>query len=138
MENVFSSVGIEAEISIFSDEKPDISIMRTAEIFKNDADYLIINSDDKILMNKIKGSKGKIITCGLSNRSTVTFSSISESEAVMCIQRSFVCPCGIKISPFELPFKCYGRCYDEVSILMILTAALLCGADASQLSKIYL
>ncbi len=138
LSKVFSSLKINAEIKDFENEKNDISIIRSADNFTTNADYLIINSDDKSLMKKIKASKGKIITCGLSNRSTVTFSSLSEREAVMCVQRSFISSAEEKISPFELPFELCGKCFDEVSILMIMTAALLCGAEPSQLRKIYL
>ena len=134
----FSNLKINADIKVFENKKTDISIIRSSENLNTDADYIIINSDDKTLMKKIKESNGKIITCGLSTRSTVTFSSISESESVMCVQRSIISPAGTKILPFELPFKCCGRCFDEVSILMIITAALLCGAEPSQLRKIYL
>ena len=138
LSNTLSSININAKIKTFTDEKTDISIIRSADNLSFNADYLIINSDDKSLMNEIKGVSGKIITCGISSRSTITFSSIDESDAVMCIQRSFDTPAGEKFSPFELPFKYFGKSYDEVSILMIITAALLCGAKPSQLRKIYL
>ncbi len=135
---VFSSLCIEADISVFSEEITDISIMRSQEKVNTKANYLIINADDKALINSISNTVGKVITCGLSSRSTVTFSSVLESEGVMCVQRSIVRLDGKKIPPFELPFKYYGKVFDEVSILMIITAALLCGVDVSKLNKIYL
>lgn len=134
----FSSLKIDAEITCFSENKADISILRNADKINVNADCLIINSDDKELMDRIKSSNGRIISCGLSTRSTVTFSSISDNDFVLCTQRSIFSLAKKKIPPFELPFKCIGKAYDEVSILMIITAALLCGAEVSQLNKIYL
>lgn len=133
---------ITADVNDFNHARCDTCILRSCDDvpgkFFPDSQYLIINSDDTLLLNRIKDIKSKIITCGLSTRSTVTLSSISDRKYVMCFQRSVISLTGIKISPFEFPFEICGKFLDDVSILMLYTAALLCGADISLLNKIYL
>ncbi|MFA7637479.1 MAG: hypothetical protein WCX81_06925 [Monoglobales bacterium] len=133
----FSLLDINADISCFSDQKPDITILRSHEEVINPADYIIANSDNTEIIASLKNYEGKIITCGMSTRSTVTYSSISEEGCVICIQRAIPTLSGEKIQPLEYPFEYTGKTFDEVSILMIITAALLCGADISKLKKIY-
>lgn len=51
--------------------------------------YLIINSDIQIKVNILKDSKLNIITYGLNHISTVTFSSITDENMLISVQRSF-------------------------------------------------
>ena len=134
-----NSLNIQVKISDFSDNHTNIAIIRNSENTKTpSADYLIINSDDKTLANSISGKNCKIISCGFSNRSTVTISSITETECVLCLQRSLKSISGKTISPFELPIKLYGIKFDDVSIIMMITSALLCDVPVSALNKIHL
>ena len=138
----FEILNISVEISEFNDNESDICILRNDDDIPNNfmlkSKYIILNSDDSELLKKIKNSDRKIISCGLSNRATVTFSSISENNGVICFQRSFYNLFSSKITPFEMPFELCGKIIDETSVLMIITAALICGADISLLKKIYL
>ena len=141
IEKIFILKEIDAEITTFSNEACNICIIRSENDFEKNsmpkADYFIINSDDANVLKRIKGIKSKVITCGLSTRSTITLSSISDSRCVMCLQRSIFNLNGAKISPFELPFELCGIAFDEVSIVMVLTAAILCNSNVAQLDKIY-
>ena len=138
----FELIKIPAIISEFSIFKSDICLLRnfedTPKNFKPNTTYLILNSDDKKLPELIKHYENKIITCGMSTRSTVTFSSIYENSGVMCLQRAIRCLNSLEISPFELPFEVGGKIIDEISILMLITSALICGADVKTLKKINL
>ena len=100
------------------------------------SEYVLINSDDKALISRIKNLKSKVVSCGLSTRSTATLSSISERKGVICLQRSLVNLNGKKYPQFEMPFELSGLLIDEVSIIMLIISALLCGADMSRLNKI--
>ena len=138
----FEILNIHVEIAEFNTNKSDICILRNIEDLPNffipNSKYIIVNSDDPELLKKIKNSDGKIISCGLSNRATVTFSSIFEKNGVVCFQRSFYNLLSVKITPFELPFELYGKIIDETTVLMIITVVLVCGADINLLKKIYL
>lgn len=142
LERFFYVVGTKAEVYSYSEKKSDICILRNYDDFNDDyipaAEYILINSDDKKLIKHVKGLKSKIITCGLSTRSTATLSSISDSKYVMCLQRSINSLSGKKLPPFEFPFEIKDTFFDDVSIIIIITAALLCDADVSQLNKISL
>lgn len=59
--------------------------MNLSDILAN-AKYLILNSDVNI--TNINDNKLKIITYGLNQKSTVTASSISEDEVLVCLQRN--------------------------------------------------
>lgn len=67
-------------------EKDDIE-----EICKN-SNYLIINSDIE-LKNKISSNvEANIITYGFNQKSTITFSSITDETALISVQRNFKNP----------------------------------------------
>ena len=139
---LFKILNMEINIVGFNCNETDVCILRNAEDIPNKfttrSKYIIINGDDLEILNKIKTSDGKIISCGLSGRATVTFSSISENKGVICFQRSFLNLLSEKITPFELPFELYGKVIDETSVLMLVTAALICGADSNLLKRINL
>lgn len=135
----FDLISIEADISEFSPTHCDICILRDEYFPKNftpSGEYLLINSDDKKLINRIKNLKTKIISCGLSTRSTATLSSISEGKGVICLQRSLVNLKGEKYPQFEMPFELSGILIDDISVIMLIISALLCGADMLSINKI--
>ena len=137
----FSLLPIEAEINFFSTSECDICILRDEflpERFIPSSKFILINSDDSKLIKRLGTVRSRVITCGLSTRSTATLSSISENKGVVCLQRSLVDLTGKKHPQFELPFELSGKIIDDVSVIMIIISALLCGANISQLNKIYL
>ena len=76
IEKIFKLKEIDAEISLISDESCNVCIIRSENDFDKNtfpkAEYFIINSDDANVLKKIKDIKSKVITCGLSTRSTIT------------------------------------------------------------------
>lgn len=139
IQRLFKVLSLDVKISSFSDKPSDILLLRNSADFKSpDARCVIVNSDDKELIKKIKGTKNKVITCGFSTRSTVTLSSISDSEYVVCLQRSVKSISEKIISPFETPVLLDGLKFDDVSILMMITAAMMCDANPELLKNINL
>lgn len=141
IERYFNLLSIQAEITTYCSNSCDICIIRDEFFPENyipSSKYILINADDKNLIGRIKKSNSKVISCGLSTRSTATLSSISERKSVMCLQRSLTDLKGIKHPQFELPFELSGLLIDEISVIMIIVSALLCGAEVSQLNKIYI
>lgn len=135
----FNGLKIPAEITYFSNHKSDICILMDEffpENFIPTSKYVLINSDDTKLLNRVKDLKLKIVSCGLSTRSTATLSSISDDKKVVCLQRSLTDLCGNKIPQHELPIKLSEITIDDISVIMFTVSALLCGADASDLNKI--
>ena len=138
VEKIFIKLDTNTKISELSKNETDICILRERSDINPNSKILIVNSDNKNLLKNISGYTGKIISCGLSTRATVTFSSITEQGFVLCVQRSLTRLDGSILSPFELPIVLEDIFYDETSMLMMITTALICGANASQLKNIKL
>ena len=62
-----------------------------------------LNQNDLTLAQK---SRGEVITCGLSTRDTLTFSSCTEENCVISLQRQIRRFNGSIAEPFELPINC--------------------------------
>lgn len=56
----------------------------------DNSNYLVINSDINLGLKDYNNIKSKIITYGFNNKSTVTASSITENNIVICTQRNIV------------------------------------------------
>ena len=139
LNRLLSFLKTDVQTEIFSKKFADIAIVRTAaDAERVNAGILLVNSDDKNLTAALSGKNRKIITCGFSSRSTVTLSSVSEKCFVVCLQRSVKSISGKTLSPLEIPVELCGLEFDEISILMMITAALLCDIPASLLNKIQL
>ena len=67
--------------------------------------YLILDSSNSADIETAKNSSGEVITCGLSLRDSVTFSSCTEENCVINIQRSITGFDGKKIEPCEIPCR---------------------------------
>lgn len=65
--------------------------------------YCILNSANADDIETAKRSGGEVISCGLSLRDTVTFSSFTEDRCVISIQRPLTRFDGRSVEPFELP-----------------------------------
>lgn len=75
-------------IAIFNNNNIIIS---KEEVIKNiiqKANYLVINADKEINLNLLQDLKVNAITYGFNSKSTVTASSVSEEEVLLCIQRN--------------------------------------------------
>ena len=60
------------------------------QLICNDIRYLIINSDIKIMLDVLADIKANILTFGLNHKSTITFSSITDENILISVQRSFM------------------------------------------------
>ena len=67
--------------------------------------YCILNSANLGDIETAKKSGGEVISCGLSLRDTVTFSSFTEDRCVISIQRPITRFDGRIVEPFELPLS---------------------------------
>lgn len=54
----------------------------------NNLKYLIINSDIELDNNLLVGDNTRIITCGLKQKATVTFSSVTDERVLISVQKS--------------------------------------------------
>lgn len=93
----------------------------------SNSDYLLLNADLDDNFNLIENMNLKIITYGFNMKSTITASSISSEEILICIQREFVNifdnivePQEIKIinnenlSPYDIMYiESIGKIYDK-------------------------
>lgn len=50
----------------------------------------------------------RVVSCGLSPRDSLTFSSMGDRDAVVCVQRALLRPDGAQVEPQELPLGCLG------------------------------
>ncbi len=67
--------------------------------------YCILNSANADDIETAKKSGGEVISCGLSLRDTVTFSSFTDDKCVISIQRPITRFDGRSVEPFELPLS---------------------------------
>lgn len=96
----------------------------------------IINADVKTRNNTLPSGTLYPITCGLSVRSTVTASSISEDGFIYCLQRSIFNINGIEISPQEFKVSWQTKPVDIYPYLEFVTLLLLCNVSSENISKI--
>ena len=66
------------------------------------AEYLILNSDINVKIDLIENLDLKVITYGFNSKSTVTASSVTEEEMIICVQRNIINIKGKKIEPQEI------------------------------------
>lgn len=66
------------------------------------AEYLILNSDINVKIDLIESLDLKVITYGFNSKSTVTASSVTEEEMLICVQRNIINIKGKKIEPQEI------------------------------------
>lgn len=50
----------------------------------------------------------RVVSCGLSARDSLTFSSMGDRDGVVCVQRALLRPDGGQVEPQELPLNCPG------------------------------
>ncbi len=105
------------------------------QILKNNV--IIVNADEPLILNCLKGHKGNIITCGFNKKASATASSVQQYQKhktiQYCIQRSFQTLNGDEIEAQEFPVKLPSLDGegDIITELSVVTAALVLGADKS-------
>lgn len=66
------------------------------------ATYVILNSDLENNLNLLENVKATVVTYGFNTKASVTASSVSEDEMMLCIQRTFQNKDKKKIEPQEI------------------------------------
>lgn len=98
----------------------------------NSSDLTILaRSSCKKQLELLAQKKLNTLVCGLSSKDTVTFSSVSDTEAVVSLQRTTADIFGNLIEPMEIAVKS-ERKYDSISILMFTTTLLLLGGVSQE------
>lgn len=101
-------------------------------------DTIIVSEENTGKIPKNLISSANVITCGLSQKSAVTASSINDYGFVYCIQRGFFtgkCFGANLLLPQEFNIT-WNRKTDNINYcLETVTLMLLCGADPSDISK---
>lgn len=68
--------------------------------------YCILSSSNSEDAEIARRSGGEVITCGMSLRDSVTFSSFTDDGCVLSVQRRLTRSDGKTVEPFELPLYC--------------------------------
>lgn len=85
----------------------DIAVAGTAKLeLSHNAEILLVNSEKLPEIGGI-GKVSRLVSCGMSEKDTVNFSSIDGERAVLCVQRGIMCG-DIRLESGEYPVK-YDR-----------------------------
>lgn len=60
----------------------------------------------------------RVVSCGLSPRDSLTFSSMGDWDAVVCVQRALIRPDGGQVEPQELPLDCLGGQPEDLLVVI--------------------
>jgi hypothetical protein len=60
----------------------------------------------------------RVVSCGLSSRDSLTFSSIGDGDVVVCVQRALIRPDGGQVEPQELPLDCIGDQTEDLLVVI--------------------
>lgn len=85
-----------------------------------DATYLIINSDIENNLNILENIKATVITYGFNSKATITASSVSEEDMMLCIQRTLENKNGKSIEPQEVKIEITENANCTMSITSLL------------------
>ncbi len=117
------------------DTKCDICVMEEndASVIHNltDNSIIIANGDNHDLVMTLGQYHNNVITCGLSGICTVTLSSITDDELVVCIQRNITDVCGECVLPQEIPVKTGTLTPHDA--MLVYALALVCGEKPDKL-----
>lgn len=104
-------------IAVFDFEKPHIGVNSGVLLMKENGEipsYLpeniiaIINSDNPTQLRAIQDKKIHAVTCGTSNTATVSFSSETDEDIMISLNRSITAMSGKIIQPLEIPIRKRG------------------------------
>ncbi len=80
-----------------------------------DAKYLIVNSDIEANLNILDNLEVKVVTYGFNSKATITASSVTDEDMLICVQRSIEDINGKEIEPQEISVGKAGT--DEITKL---------------------
>ncbi|MBR3576549.1 MAG: hypothetical protein IKL42_03990 [Clostridia bacterium] len=132
-EKFLKEMNLSAEIT--DEDICDVCVMEENDasfIHNIPADSIIIaNGDNHDLVMTLGQYNNKVITCGLAGICTITLSSITDEEIVVCIQRNITDLCGKCIMPQEIPVKAKSLTPHDAMLMYAL--ALVCGEKPDKL-----
>jgi hypothetical protein len=88
--------------------------------------FAVIDSDSSEAADMLRGDGIQTITCGLSQKDTVTFSSLENDRAVVSLQRGLKALDGSHIEPVEVPIT-FSPAHSEYPMLAAVAVLLLSG-----------
>jgi len=90
--------------------------------------FAVVNSDNSEAADMLRGDGVQTVTCGLSQKDTVTFSSLENDRAVVSLQRGLKSLDGSDIEPVEVPVS-FSPAHGEYPILAAVAVLLLSGVS---------
>lgn len=112
--------------------KNGIALFRKQVDAKNEIEippsfFAVIDSDNTQAADMLKKNGIQTVTCGLSQKDTVTFSSLENERAVVSLQRGLTALDGSELLPVEVPIA-FSASHSEYPILASVAVLLLSGA----------
>ncbi len=86
----------------------------------------VVDSTSKSLMKYVSQTKLPAITCGLSNKDTITLSSIDMDSAVITLQRAVTCFDATVAEPQEIPVRLSGE-MDSFTLMAVAAVFIISG-----------
>lgn len=86
--------------------------------------FAIVDSENREAAKMLHNDKIETVTCGLSQKDTVTFSSLDSDRAVISLQRGLKALDGTEIGPVEVPVT-FNPSHSEYSLLASIAVLLL-------------
>ena len=77
---------------------------------------LLVPGDRSGLARRLRAEQ--VVSCGFSPRDSLTFSSLEEDRAVLCVQRALARPDGGRVEPREVPLERTGGQPPEELLLL--------------------
>ncbi len=90
---------IKFETILLAREFEKVDILKT---MLKDTKYLIVNSDIETNLNILDNLELTVITYGFNSKSTITASSVTDDDLLICIQRNLIDINGKEIEPQEI------------------------------------
>lgn len=140
----FFKVGSGYNLIVFDSEKPEIKAHGSVLLMKESGVIpeklpqditAIINSDNENQLKAVQKSEIRVITCGTSPTSTVSFSSETDDTLVISLNRSITALSGKIIQPLEIPERKKGA--DRYSIMSYTALRLILDDFDSELGKLF-
>ena len=121
------------------DDLQEIDISNSIVIFKSkqtsehiiklsDSAICITESSNQKAISAIRGNNSPCISCGMSCNDSVTLSSISDTDAIISIQRSLTTINGSIVEPCDITVK-LKQFYDGFSLLSIFCSLIISGKN---------
>ena len=93
--------------------------------------FAVVDPENEEAVKMLRKSCMQTVTCGLSQKDTVTFSSIEQDSAVVSLQRGILRLDGKSIEPVEVPVR-FGGSHAQYAVLSAVAVLLLSGCIGSE------